>query len=208
MVVFSQTVTPVREYGVLRNFSKSLIIVKYILYSILGGLFGLLVGGIFGLMFDSFYTEKSQLVTKQYIQVILFGCIGTIAGAGIGFKIASEEQGRKKKEIEYKKSLVTKACAYCSQEFQYSTLEFTDQKYCNSCINSIRKDYVAKCKEINRIVDGIDKLKRHSTIHVRLDKVQQIAESMKHYEQTNLDFITKKPSEILRSISEYRSNLG
>jgi uncharacterized membrane-anchored protein YhcB (DUF1043 family) len=181
--------------------------VKYITNSFLGGLIGLVAGAFLGFAFDSFYTKKSQLATKQTLQVVLFGSIGAVAGAAIGFKIASEDEEKKRKEIAYQKSLVKFTCSYCEQDFYFSSLESTSQKYCNNCISNLRNTYIEKCKEVNSLLTGVEELKRQSAIHARLDKAQQILENIKHYDAINLEFVTIKPSDLLKTIEEYRSNL-
>jgi len=180
---------------------------KHFIYLILGGVIGLFFGVIFGFIFDTMYTKKSELATKQSIQVIIFGGLGTIAGASLGAKIASEEKEKRKKELEYQKSLIETKCNFCNDSFKYSSLEFTNKKYCDSCITKIKRDYVSKCLEINSIVKGIEELKRHSAINKRLDRVAEIAKSLEPYENIDLDFISKKPSEILESTIEYRLKL-
>ena len=122
---------------------------KHFIYLILGGVIGLFFGVIFGFIFDTMYTKKSELATKQTIQVIIFGGLGTIAGASLGAKIASEEKEKRKKELEYQKSLIETRCNFCNESFQYSTLEFTNKKYCDCCISKIKQDYISKCLEIN-----------------------------------------------------------
>jgi uncharacterized membrane-anchored protein YhcB (DUF1043 family) len=194
-------------------------------YPIIGGFIGLIAGVFFGLVFDSFYTKKSQLETKQTIQPYIFGAIGAIVGISLGLKVAEEENKAKQKQLEekrriaaykeevrvnqikYQNSLVETKCNFCDVNFKYSTLKFTDKKYCDSCISKIKNDYILKCKEINRIVLGIEQLKRHSAINARLDKVKEIAEGMAIYENVELDFISKKPSEFSKSADEYRLNL-
>lgn len=180
---------------------------KHFQYSMIGGLIGLIVGAFFGLVFDSFYTKKSELKIKQTLQAYVFGGIGTIAGISLGLKLAAEDKEIKQEKLKYQQSLVEAECHFCRRIFQYSTLKFKKKEYCDNCISTIKNDYILKCKEINRIVSGIDQLKRHSAINSRLDKVKQIAESMESYENIELNFITKKPSAILKSIEEYRIKL-
>ena len=181
---------------------------KHILYLIFGGVIGLIIGVIFGFLFDTAYTKKSELETKQKIQVVIFGGLGTIVGASLGIKIASEEKEKRKRELNYQKSLIETKCNFCDENFQYSSLQFTSKKYCDSCISKIKQDYISKCLEINSIVKGIEELKRHSAIHKRLDRVAEITKSLEPYENIDLDFISKKPSEILESTIEYRLKLS
>ncbi len=180
---------------------------KHILYFIFGGVTGLIIGVIFGFLFDTVYAKKSELETKQKIQVVIFGGLGTIAGASLGIKIASEEKEKRKRELDYKKSLIETKCNFCNENFQYSSLKFTSKKYCDYCISKIKDEYISKCLEINSIVKGIEDLKRNSAINKRLDRAHEIAENLKPYENIDLDFIVKKPSKIIESINEYRMNL-
>jgi uncharacterized membrane-anchored protein YhcB (DUF1043 family) len=187
------------------NFLTHSLKMKLISYSVIGALIGLIFGVFIGFGFDSFYTKKSERQTKQTIQVYLFGGIGLLVGILIGSKIAMDEIETKEKQIAYQKSLVEEICNYCSQKFQYSTLEFSAKAYCDTCINNIRLDYSTKCKEINKLLDGIELLKRQSAISNRLDKAKTIAESLSGYEQINLEFLSIKPSEIIKSIEDYRA---
>lgn len=198
---------------------------KHFQYSIIGGIIGLIAGALFGLVFDSFYTKKSQLETKQTLQVYIFGGVGVLAGITLGIKISDEEevikqkqldeQKRKtayeeqlrKKQIEYQESLIETKCSFCEEIFKYSNSQFIEKKYCDSCILKIKNDYSQKCQEINKIVSGIEQLKRHSAINARLDRVKEIAENMIQYENVELDFISKKPSAILKSVEDYRFNM-
>src|SRR5688572_25728277 len=181
---------------------------KHFLYSIYGGILGLVIGAFFGFVFDSFYTKRSQLNTKQTLQAFIFGGIASVIGISIGLKVASEEQNKKQKDLEYQSSLVQANCNFCRLDFQYSTLHFASKKYCDSCVNNIKVDYISKCEQVDNVIDDIGKLKRGSAIIARLDKIKGIAESMQIYEDVDLEFISTKPSEILENINEYRKGLG
>lgn len=181
---------------------------RHFAYVIIGGLVGLMIGTVFGFVFDSFYTKKSILETKQTIQAVIFGGIGVIGGAAIGFKIADEIEDEILKKKEYAKSLIDTSCEFCHGSFKYSTLEYKTKSYCDRCILTIKYDYIDKCKQINKIVAGIEELKMPHAIKNRLDKTENIAMSLTKYETVNLDFITKKPSQILKSISDYKQEHG
>ncbi len=180
---------------------------RHIGYAIIGGLIGLVAGIVFGFVFDSFYTKKSERETKQTMQIVIFGGIGLVGGAVLGFKVANDEEREKQKKAAYLKSLVETACKFCKSSFNYSNFDYATKSYCDECILTIKADYIDKCSQINKIVNGIETLKRINAINIRLDKAESIAMTLNKYESVNLDFIVKKPSLILKSISDYRKQL-
>src|SRR4051812_33333897 len=133
---------------------------RHLQYALIGGIIGIIAGTFFGLVFDSFYTKKSQLIKRQTLQVYIFGGIGTIAGVSLGLKLATDDEEIERKKLEYQKSLIEAKCKFCGYSFQYSTLQFIKKEYCDNCILKIKNDYSVKCKEINKIVSGIEQLKR------------------------------------------------
>ncbi|WP_299764595.1 hypothetical protein [uncultured Dokdonia sp.] len=177
---------------------------KNLKYPLTGAIVGLVLGVFFGFIFDSFYTKKSELENKQRIQVILFGSIGVVGGLIIGSKVAAEEQENINKEIEYNNSIVTKNCLWCKSIFEYSKLEYSNKNYCNTCIRVISKDYIIKIQEIQKLLIGINELKRNSAILKRLEKMNTIANELMIYENVDLEMISKKPSEILEMVGEYQ----
>ncbi|WP_140485470.1 hypothetical protein [Flavobacterium sp. GSA192] len=181
--------------------------IKYISYPIIGGVLGCILGGFFGFVFDSFYTKKNDLEQKQKYQAIIFSIMGGVGGVLLGLKVAEEEVKNEKEKRIFEESLKISKCNFCNTNFEYSFLYYDEKKYCDNCISKIKKDYILKCTQINSCVNKIEELKKISAILKRLDKVDLIAMSMMDYEDVDLEFITKKPSEILKSTEDYRNGL-
>ncbi|NER18599.1 hypothetical protein [Spongiivirga citrea] len=180
---------------------------KKIKYFFLGAFVGLLVGMVFGFLYNSFYTKKSERFEIATIQAFIFRGVGIVIGGSFGLKIGDEEIEEESKHLKYIKSLKNEVCLFCKEDFQFSTQDFGDKKYCSSCSNKIGIDYVSKVKQINILAKGIDDLKRKSAKIKRLNKIELLAEEMLVYDDVALNIIAKKPSEILKSVYEYHEKL-
>ena len=181
---------------------------KKLSYCLIGAFIGLLLGMFFGLMLGSEITKKSQREAKAKIQMVIFGAVGTVIGFSFGAKLAQEDAEIKRKEEAYRQSLRESKCLYCNNSFQYSILDVKEKRYCDPCFNRIYYDYTTQCREINKIAEGIELLKRKHAIRNRLTKINAIAEDLLIYEDVDLHFITKKPSEIIKNCNERLQELG
>ena len=105
--------------------------------------------------------------------MLMFGVAGVFVGGYFGFKIAEEEEEKKRNKERIICNMQNLTCSYCKQPFAYSDIDHPYQNFCHRCVDS--------------------KLRR-------LKKAEAIAETLMKYEGVQLDFITKQPSEILKGI--------
>ncbi|WP_298737888.1 hypothetical protein [uncultured Chitinophaga sp.] len=65
---------------------------KLIFYTIVGIIIGGLFGMFFGAVFGVAVTKKSEQAAREAVQIPVFGVLGAIAGAAIGFRMGTESE--------------------------------------------------------------------------------------------------------------------
>lgn len=165
-----------------------------------GAFIGMLLGIFFGFVFDSFYTKKSEKANKAKMQMVLFGAIGLIVGGKISSVLEEEKKSNLEKIEQLKKITFTINCKYCNLDFQHIMLVEEDVKFCPSCLSKITYEFMIKYNEIDKLMDGINDLKRNSAKINRLQKMRTIVLELFKYEEYDFPIEYKKPSKLVAEI--------